>query len=312
MPIRLDPSADALIAELRAAKNVPVDQLPAVEGRLTTTMRRGSLRPPTPPLGAVEDHVVATEEARIPVRIYRPLGAAAAVPLLVYFHGGGWVIGDIDSHDAVCRILAASSGMAVASVNYRKAPEFRFPAAPVDAIDATRWLHRQSERLGFDAGRIALAGDSAGGNLATVVALAMHDEGPVPIAAQALIYPAVDMGMTYPSHEDIDTSVYLTHAMMRWFRDTYIARDTDVDDWRASPLRAASLAGLPPAYVLITRADPLYDECVAFAERLAAEGVAVRRRDFDGQFHGFITMGARIPEALTALEEIAAWLREVV
>jgi acetyl esterase len=227
----------------------------------------------------------------------------------VFFHGGGWVIGDLDSHDVVCRKLAHEAQLTVISVDYRLAPEHKFPAAIDDAIAATKWISDNARSLEIDASRLAVGGDSAGGNLAAVVAIAARDgKGPA-ISGQVLIYPAIDFAMTHQSHREPETSILLTHSVIRWFSNHYLNGASDIHDWRASPARVAALAGLPPAYVLTVGADPLRDEGDEYASRLREAGVAVTYRHFPGQFHGFFTMGKLLQQANVAATEISAWLK---
>jgi acetyl esterase len=227
----------------------------------------------------------------------------------VFFHGGGWVIGDLDSHDVVCRKLAHEGELIVISIDYRLAPEHKFPAAVEDAIAATQWIAGHATELGIDATRLAVGGDSAGGNLAAVVAISARDGNGPAIAGQVLIYPAIDFAMTHPSHREPETSILLTHSVIKWFRDHYLSSAADVHDWRASPARAETLVGLPPAYVLTAGADPLRDEGDEYARRLKEAGVAVTTRSFPGQFHGFFTMGKLLQQANVAAEEIGVWLK---
>jgi acetyl esterase len=219
------------------------------------------------------------------------------------------VIGDLDSHDVVCRKLALEGELVVLSVDYRLAPEHKFPAAVDDAIAATKWIAENAKQLGVDAARLMVGGDSAGGNLAAVVAIAARDGNGPAIAGQVLIYPATDFTMAHPSHSERETSILLTHSAIRWFRDHYLNGGADVGDWRASPARAKTLIGLPPAYVLTAGADPLRDEGDEYAERLKQAGVAVTYRNFPGQFHGFFTMGKLLQQANIAASEIGAWLK---
>jgi acetyl esterase len=227
----------------------------------------------------------------------------------VFFHGGGWVIGNLDSHDVVCRKLADEGGLIVISVDYRLAPEHKFPAAVDDAITATKWIADNSRQLEIDASRLTVGGDSAGGNLAAVVAISARDGNGPAIAGQVLIYPAIDFAMTHPSHSEPETSILLTHSVIKWFRDHYLSGAADVGDWRASPARAKTLIGLPPAYVLTAGADPLRDEGDEYARRLKEAGVPVTYRTFPGQFHGFFTMGKLLQQANVAASEIGAWLK---
>jgi acetyl esterase len=226
----------------------------------------------------------------------------------VFFHGGGWVIGDLDSHDVVCRKLAHEGEMRVVSVDYRLAPEHKFPAAADDAVTATKWVAANASQLGIDATQLIVGGDSAGGNLAAVVALAARDGGPK-LAGQVLIYPATDFAMSHPSHSEPETSILLTHSVIKWFCNHYLGSTADIAHWKASPARAQSLAGLPPAYVLTAGADPLRDEGAEYAARLKEAGVPMTYRHFPGQFHGFFTMGKLLQQANVAVTEIAGWLK---
>jgi acetyl esterase len=226
----------------------------------------------------------------------------------VFFHGGGWVIGDLDSHDVVCRKLAHEGELIVISVDYRLAPEHKFPAAVDDAIAATKWVADNARPFSIDAARLSVGGDSAGGNLAAVVALAARDRNGPKLAGQVLIYPATDFAMKHPSHAEPETSILLTHSVIKWFCNHYLG-DADVDDWRASPARAKTLAGLPPAYVLTAGGDPLRDEGDEYANRLKQDGVPITYSHFSGQFHGFFTMGKLLNQANIAASEISAWLK---
>jgi acetyl esterase len=194
-------------------------------------------------------------------------------------------------------------------VDYRLAPEAKFPAAVEDCIAATGWVSDNAMTLGIDAARLMVGGDSAGGNLAAVVAIHARDHGGPKLAGQALIYPATDFRMTHPSHRERETSMLLTHSVVQWFKNQYLNGPEDIDDWRASPARTENLAGLPPTYLLTAGADPLRDEGDEFAQRLKDAGVPVTYKTFPGQFHGFFTMGKLLPQAIVAAKEIGVWLR---
>jgi len=244
----------------------------------------------------------------MPVRHYRPAGSAAGqkLPALVFYHGGGWVIGDLDTHDVVCRTLANGARCAVFSVEYRKAPEAPFPAAVDDCFAALNFVSRQS---GINAKQLAVAGDSAGGNLATVMALMAREAGGPAISFQVLIYPATDQRMGFPSHERNGEGYLLTRKVMHYFRGHYLPAQGDWLDWRASPLLARSLAGLPPAFVMTAGFDPLVDEGKAYADRLANEGVQTEYRNYADMVHGFITMGRVVDTANAALADCAQALK---
>jgi acetyl esterase len=235
--------------------------------------------------------------------------ANGLAPCLVFFHGGGFVIGNLDSHDVVCRKLADEGQLIVIAVDYRLAPEHKFPAGVEDVVTATKWIAGNARQLGIDASRLSVGGDSAGGNFAAVVAISARDCNGPAIAGQVLIYPSTDLALIHPSHSEPETSILLTHSVIRWFCDHYLNSAADVDDWRASPARIKSLAGLPPAYVLTAGADPLRDEGDEYAKRLKEAGVPVTYRTFPGQFHGFFTMGKLLQQANVAAREIGVWLK---
>jgi len=270
--------------------------------------------------GREPEHVVvvgSVEETRVPgpggqlrARVYRPdaTGPAATV---VLFHGGGWVVGDLDTHDNLARTICRDCSAVVVSVDYRLAPEAPFPAAVEDALAATRWAGDNLADLGGD-DRLAVAGDSAGANLATVVAQQLRDAGDPVLTAQLLVYPATDMVGDYASRRENGLGYVLDLPTMRWFTGHYAADAALHPDPRLSPLRHHDLAGLPPAVVVTAEYDPLRDEGEAYAEALAAAGVPVRVRRFDGMVHGFIDMGRFSPRAQAALDEACALFAEVL
>jgi acetyl esterase len=312
MPVVLDADAAAVYKAFQEAGRPPYETLTAAEARAFYSQGRVVTNPEPPGLKSAEALSIPSAAGAIPARIYTPMKLRQTnglAPCLVFFHGGGWVIGDLDTHDVVCRKLAHEGELIVISVDYRLAPENKFPAAVDDAIAATKWIAGNAGQLGIDAARLTVGGDSAGGNLAAVVSLAARDgDGPA-IAGQVLIYPATDFTMNHPSHSEPETSILLTHTVIKWFRDHYLNNLADGEHWRASPARAASLAGLPPAYVLTAGADPLRDEGNEYAARLKDAGVKVTTRTFPGQFHGFFTMGKLLPQANDAASEIAGWLK---
>jgi acetyl esterase len=243
----------------------------------------------------------------IVLRSYRPAGAGKddLLPALVYFHGGGWTIGDLDTHDTLCRQLAQGAGCAVFSVDYRLAPESPFPAAVEDCLSATQYVIENAKSISIDPARVAVGGDSAGGNLAAVVSIALKGK----IAFQLLIYPATDQRMATESLKRNGEGYLLTRALMERFRGNYLPRREDHLDWRASPALAKSLAGVAPAFVLTAGFDPLQDEGREYAERLKREGVEAEYRDYPDMIHGFIVMGGVLDAANEAVEECCAALR---
>jgi acetyl esterase len=307
----LDPGAKAVLDLVTAANRPPYETLDAPAARELYRAGRAVLQPEPPAVSDIRDLEAPGPGGPIRLRFYRPAGAAATamLPLLVYYHGGGWVIGDLDTHDGVCRHLANAAGCAVLSVDYRLAPEHKFPAAVDDALAALQWASAQEATLKIDASRIAIGGDSAGGNLSAAVSLLVRDLGAPALALQVLIYPAVDFIGSYASQSRFADGYVLTASNQRWFRNQYLRSEADKADWRASPLRAASLKGVAPAWILTAGYDPLCDEGEAYAKRLAAEGVAVTHRRFDGQIHGFINMGKIVPQAAQALDAAGAALK---
>jgi acetyl esterase len=313
MPFTLDPSAAQIVQLFREAGRPPLNTLSPADARTAYLMGRAVTQPEPPELQSVKPLSIPGPAGPIPLRVYTPIGTTgqdALAPGLVFFHGGGWVIGDLDSHDVACRQLAANAQRIVVAVDYRLAPEHKFPAAVGDAIAATEWIAANAMQLGIDAARIVVGGDSAGGNLAAVVALHARDNGPK-LAGQMLIYPVTDLGMSHASHREPETSVLLTHEVMRWFRDHYVSSEADHADWRGSPMRAADLKGLPPAIVITAGADPLRDEGDQYARMLTEAGNDVTHRQWSGQFHGFFTMGKVIPEANEMIADVVAWLRSL-
>ena len=306
----LDPQARALIDLMIERRVPPVHTLTAAEARRLYRERRGFTQPDPPSLPEVRELSMPGPGGALPLRLYRPRAGAEALPLLVYFHGGGWTIGDLDTHDVLCRQLALAGDCALLSVDYRLAPEHRFPAAVDDCIAATRWARSQAAALGIDAQRIAVGGDSAGGALAAVVAITERDAGTA-LAAQLLIYPATDMRAGAPSHKANGQGYLLTAESVGYYRGHYMPEAAMWSDWRGFPLLAKDLARLPPALVITAGFDPLRDEGRQYADALSAAGNRVQYICFERQVHGFITMSRVIDEALSAVDLSAAMLRRV-
>ncbi len=268
----------------------------------------------TPPeIGAVEDHVIKTSDATLPARLYRPDNAPhAPLPVLIYFHGGGWSFGSIETHDHICRWLCAEARMLVLSVDYRLGPEYKFPAAVNDAIAATRWAANNAEKLGADPAKLCIGGDSAGGNLAAVTTLHARDRGGPAIAFQLLIYPATDMSMSFPSHTAFGDGLRLTRPLMVWSVANYLRNGNDIIDPRASPLLARDHSGLPPALIITAAFDPLRDEGKAYANKLGDAGVAVQYVCVDGVIHGFIGMTGAVDASRRTLKLAGSALRKAM
>jgi acetyl esterase len=300
----LDPQAQAILDVMGGL--LDLTSLTPQQARDQMAAMRPDL--PVEPVARVEDLSAAGPAGDIPLRLYAP-ASDTPLPVLVYFHGGGWVIGDIESHDPTCRSLANVAGCAVISVDYRLAPEAKFPAAAEDAYAATVWVRDNAARLGLDPSRLAVGGDSAGGNLAAVVSLMARDRGAPPIDFQLLVYPVTDHSYETASYVENATGYLLTRESMEWFWNHYISSPEDSTNPYASPLRATDLAGLPPALVITAEFDPLRDEGEAYATRLREAGVPTTCTRYDGMIHGFFGMGAAIERANDAVAEAATALR---
>jgi acetyl esterase len=295
LTVPLDPQAKEYLDRLAGLGAAPIYELPLDEARRAGEAAAGALFGPVDEVASIEDRTVA---GGVAVRVYEPV---PTVGTLVYFHGGGWVTASIDTHDGVCRALAARAGCRVVAVEYRLAPEHRFPAALEDAWEATVWA------TGLDAGPVAVGGDSAGGNLAAVVALRARDRG-LPVALQLLVYPVLDHSFDRPSYLSYATDYGLTRDAMRWYWAQYLGPGGDGSGPETSPLRAA-LTGVAPAHVITAEFDPLRDEGEEYAARLDEARVPVTLSRYDGQIHGFFRMPAVIARARDALDESAAALR---
>lgn len=307
----LDPQAQAVLTQAQRNGARPLSTLPPEQARRTYRESRLPTQPTPQPVQSRRDFVVPGPAGPVPVRAYRPVGSSAtvALPALVFFHGGGWVIGDRDTHDVLCRDLCHLAGCAVFSVDYRLAPEHRFPAAFDDAVAVTRWLAQHAPELAIDAARMVVGGDSAGGTLAAGTALALRAAAEVRLAGQLLVYPVTDLRCATASYQSCGEGYVLSAADMMYFRGHYLAQAAHGTDWRASPLLADDHANLPPALVLAAGFDPLRDEGRLYADRLSAAGNAVQYVCFERQMHGFIGMGGVIDEANTAVRLCADWLR---
>ena len=304
----LDPQAKAVLDQFASMGGPQFHEMSVAQAR-ELILGMVALAGEPESVARVENRTVPGSAGQIPVRIYTPVGTAP-FPVLVYFHGGGWVIGNLDTHDGICRSLANRVGCLVVSVDYRLAPEHTFPAAPEDCYAATRWLAEHAGSLGGDKGRIAVGGDSAGGNLAAVVALMARDRGGPKLAFQLLVYPATDTDFETRSYRENSEGYFLTRADMVWFWNHYAPRDEDRRNPYAAPLRAASLRGLPPALVISAEFDPLCDDGDAYAARLREDGVPVRLSQQDGLIHGFFQMGAVIDRGRASVDEASRALKD--
>ncbi len=305
--MRLHPDDQRVLDLIKASGRPPLNTLSPDEARAASAASRTVLQMEPPDVAEFRD----LDGGGVPLRLYRAAGtqAGATLPCLIYFHGGGWVIGDLDSHDVVCRQIANEAGCCVISVHYRLAPEHKFPASVDDSATATAWIIANASALLIDPARVAVGGDSAGGNLAAVMALMARDGTLPPISYQVLVYPVTDLAAVHPSYDRITEGYLLTATTMKWFRAHYLRDTKDEQDWRASPLRAANLAGVAPAFVLTCSHDPLCDEGRAYAERLENEGVQVAAMHMSDQMHAFLTMGRFIRASATLITAISAALR---
>jgi acetyl esterase len=292
-------------------------RFPAVEVLDSVPAARAASKSAPPPLevetvGAVENRRIPAGDHEIPIRIFHPRDTHMPAPGLVYLHGGGWVLCDLDTHDGACRRLANETGSVVVSVDYRLAPEHPFPAGLDDAYSATVWTCANADALGIDRGRVGVAGDSSGGNLAAAVTLLAREHESCALAFQFLVYPVIDSSSRrndYPSKHENATGFRLTTASMDWYRSHYLRDDGDGEDPLVSPIRARDLHGLPPACIVTAELDPLRDEGEAYAAALAAAGVATTTYRAEGMFHGFFNMDALLPEALDAQQIAFARVR---
>lgn len=305
MPLASD--AQALVDAIAAANGKAYQDRTPDEGRAAYRVSCAAHGLPTLALD-VEERTFEGPHGRLTVRLYRPFDLPAAAPAVLFLHGGGWVIGDLETHDPICRHLAVRAEACVIALDYRRSPAHRFPVALDEARAALAWLHAQARDLGLDPARLAVAGDSAGGNLCAVLALYSARGELPPLRAQILLYPVCDLAGETASYRRVVQGVPLTAASMTWFRDQYLDRADQVDDWRVSPLRAPSLAGAAPAFVVTCGQDPLSDEGIAYARRLEAEGVAVSHLHLADQMHGIFTVGGSIVLAGPILDLAAAWL----
>ena len=300
---------DPMLLAVLEAFPMQFDDLGAMTAQEVRALFEQGNPPPGEDVASVEDLEVPGPDGPLPVRVYRPDGAAVPAPVVVFFHGGGWVLGSIATHDATCRGLANRTGAVYVSVAYRLAPEHPYPAAPEDCYAATCWVADHAADLGVDPGRLAVAGDSAGGNLAAVVCQMARDRSGPAIAFQLLIYPVTDLDLDrWPSMEENADGPLLTREGMDWFARHYVGTLPFTGDPYAAPIRAADLSGLPPAYVATAGHDPLRDEGAGYAEALAAAGVTVGYDNFATMIHGFVGFADVVPAAGEARDRIAAAL----
>lgn len=306
----VNPDVKAMVDAATIAGVPRLESLQPQEARANYAATRRRDQPPLPPVPSVRDIQIGDPSNRIGLRVIRGLESDEALPCLVYFHGGGWMLGSPESHEGICRTLALAAQCCVISVDYRLAPEHPFPAAVEDAVAAFRWIASNAETLQIDGSMLAVGGDSAGGNLATLLALLGCDEELPKAVYQLLFYPAVDLRLGTATFDSAAKGMLVSAATIRWFVDHYIPDDARRSDWRASPILAKSLAGLPPAFVLTCGLDPLGEEGRQYAARLEADGVAVTALHLCDQAHGFLNLGKAIGAASGVLAYAAFMLAE--
>jgi acetyl esterase len=298
----LDPQAKVVIDMI---ESLGVAELAAdTDPNAVRALMNAAVMPSGIEIASVTNREIPGPEGPIPVRVYRPEGDAAK-PVIVYYHGGGWVLGSLETHDGTCRRLADGADAVVVSVDYRMGPEDRFPAAVDDAYAALQWVAAHAAELGADPARLVVAGDSAGGNLAAVMSQLARDGGPA-IRFQLLVYPVTDHEFTSVSMEENAVGYYLTRDAMRWFYDHYLNDPSEGDDARVSPIRHTDLAALPPAFVLTAQYDPLRDQGIAYAEALRGAGNVVEMTMYEGLFHGFFSMFDFIDAGKAAFDDAIA------
>lgn len=306
----LHPQAEQFLAQQRRLNQPPLETIPLDVTRKAQRAGYGPA-PDCPPLARIEDRTLAVAGGTIRLRCYTPRGAGPYGACL-YFHGGGWVINDIDTHDDLVRRLAAASGCVCVSVDYRLAPEHRYPTAAEDSYAALQWTAAHAAELHVDPRRLAVAGDSAGGNLAAALCLMTRDRGGPPLQFQALIYPIVDCDLNRPSYLENADGYFLTRAQMQWFWESYCPDPARRSEPYAAPLRAPSLAGLPPALILTAEYDPLRDEGAAYAAALTAAGVPAEHVDYAGLIHAFVRRVETFAAAHDAISRIGAALQRTI
>jgi acetyl esterase len=309
--MELHPQAQAVLDAFARMDLTPPHLLPAAQARIQFMQARAPFTAPAQEVAAAHDIGIPGPDGPIRIRLYRPRGSrpSESLPALIYFHGGGWVFGDLESHDSLCREICNAAGCVVAAVDYRLAPEHKFPAAVEDAIAAIRHIAGNAPALGIDAARIAAGGDSAGGNLVAVAAIEFRDRGGPRLRLQLLLYPVTDLSMDSASYREMGQGYLLTYERMHYFREQYLQSEQDILDWRASPLKVQDASNLPPALVVTASHDPLVDEGRAYAQRIAMAGVPVEYRCYDGVIHGFLTMAGAIDAGKVGIGQIVGALR---
>lgn len=307
----LDPQAKELLDIINAFRSTPFHELGAEKAREVYNERPANLSPPWVELHHVENTIVEQDGLHIPLRIYTPFESDTLLPVLVFYHGGGMVIGSLDSYDTLCRQLSLQAACIVVSVDYRLAPENKFPAAVDDAFAALNWVNNNAKKIRGDSTRIAVGGDSAGGSLAAVVALLARDSG-VPLRFQLLIYPATAPHADHESQLKFARGYFLERDTILWFHECYIRDENDRLDFRYAPLIADDHSKLAPALVIVADHDPLRDEGVAYAEKLMASGVSVELVEYQGMIHPFLSLAGVLDQGMRAIEKSAESLKKYI
>ena len=298
----LDPLVKGFLDQMAAVPGPKMSEAGAQIARETFVGLMQLVGPKDVPVGKTENLAVPGPGGPIPIRIYTPVAAGRdPMPALIYYHGGGFVIGNIETHDGLCRLMANEGGFRVISVDYRLTPEHKYPAAIDDAFAALAWVGANAANIGVDANRIAVGGDSAGGALAAEVVQLAKLKGGLTVACQMLLFPVVQVGEVTSSLREFAVGYFLEKETLDWFYDSYLPPNADKSDPKISPLRAKDLSGLPPAYVMLGGYDPLHDEGAQYAEKLRAAGVKVTVADYPGMVHCFIYMQSFLPQAHEAL-----------
>jgi acetyl esterase len=302
----LDPLVKAFLDQMKAVPGPKMSEAGAEVARATFNALMQMVGPRDVPVGKTENLTVPGPAGAIAIRVYSPVAAGGEpMPALLYYHGGGFVIGDIESHDGLCRALASEGGFRVIAVDYRRAPEHKFPAAFDDAFAALAWVQQNAAEIGVDANRIAVGGDSAGGALAAGVAQAAKARGGLTVAAQMLLFPVTQIGAETASLREFAVGYFLEKETLDWFYASYLPPGADRNDPKISPLRAKDLSGLPPAFIMLGGYDPLHDEGVQYADKLRAAGVKVQLADYSDMVHCFIYLQSVLPQAHEALTAAA-------
>lgn len=308
--VALTPKMASVVERMARAGRPPLHALTPAEAKAAYEKGAGVLEVPKPQLARIEDFTLPARDGyALPARLYAP--SSAVLPVLLFFHGGGFTVGSIATHDTLCRVLSEKSGCAVVSVDYRLAPEHKFPTASDDAWDAFEHLTKNAGKWGLDGTRIAVGGDSAGGTLAAVCAILARDAG-IPLALQLLFYPGTAAHQDTPSHKKYAEGPLLGEALISYFFNLYVNSPADRNDWRFAPLNADDVEGVAPAWIGLAEYDPVVDEGIAYADNLRAAGVPVDLEIYRGVIHEFVKMGRAIPEALQAHADAARALREAL